>query len=39
MLDRLRDESYIAQFAVGFEEAVQIIESYLRPAGTVRRVA
>lgn len=29
VLNKLADEGYVAQFAVGFDEAVQLIESYL----------
>jgi len=29
VLDNLCEQGYIAQFAVGYEEAVQLIESYL----------
>ncbi|HET6925074.1 MAG TPA: hypothetical protein VFH39_04550 [Candidatus Saccharimonadales bacterium] len=32
MLDRLRDQGYYAEFAVGFEEAVGYIEAYLMPS-------
>lgn len=36
VLERLRDEGYVAEFAVGFDEAKQIIDEYLGKEEDVR---